>query len=80
LQPNQIRTGYTNFFKQSDAGAYFIDALKQMIADSHEKSEKNPESARDNAQRAAGIREVLNHISSYSAEIKRKSPIERGEQ
>lgn len=78
MSPEQIRTGYKTFFKESDAGAHYLNALNKLIDDKHYDSEKNPESARDNAQRAAGIREAIDLISSYSAEIKRKSPIERG--
>lgn len=78
MLPNHIRTKYKDFFEGSEAGVYFVKALNEMIITIHENSEKHPESARDNAQRAAGVREVLNHIRIYSADIKTKSPVERG--
>lgn len=79
MSPKELRVKYKDFFEGSEAGTYFVAAIKAMLQAEHEKSEKHPESARDNAQRAAGMREVLNHISSFSVEIKRKSSVERGE-
>lgn len=78
MLPKHIRTKYKDFFQGSEAGLYFVTALDEMITALHEKSEKAPESARDNAQRAAGVREVINHIRTFSADIKTKSPVERG--
>lgn len=78
---DQIRSDYRAFFLESAAGQHFMKHLPYLIDLQHEAAEKNPELARDYTQRAKGIREVVNHISSVTVkpksrkENKVKSPI-----
>lgn len=57
-------------FLESAAGDYMVKTLTKMIADEHRKSEKNPASARDNAQYARGIRAALNHFTVIATKSK----------
>jgi hypothetical protein len=77
MKPNEIRTTYTTFFKESDAGEHFTNFINDSIERNHIKAEEDPDNARDYMQRAKGLREVLSHINTNTA--KTKSSIERSE-
>lgn len=62
---------YRKFFFESDDGQEFIHELRRLITTNHEAAEKTPELARDYVQRAKGNREVLDHITSVTTEIKK---------
>lgn len=66
----KLKSAYRNFFIKSEEGKEFMESLKKLIESEHEKAEKNPELARDHAQRAKGIREVLDHITIVCTERK----------
>lgn len=55
---------------ESDAGKELLQSLQVQITAMHQKAENSPELARDFAQRAKGIREALDIISSMIAERK----------
>ena len=62
---------YQNFFVKSEAGKSFIAEVERLIESNHAKSETSPELSRDFAQRAKGNREIIEHIQSVVAEIKK---------
>lgn len=62
---------YHDFFKDSPEGKYFMQHLEAKIAEIHRDSEANPDSARDNAQKACGIREVVLMINVMSTDSKK---------
>jgi len=64
---DEQRRGYQGFFLSSDAGKHFTGKILEMIETNHAKAESEPEMARDYAQRAKGMREVLSHIKSTLA-------------
>ena len=67
---NETRLAYQQFFLKNEQGKNFMSVLNQMITSNHELAEKNPQLARDYAQRAAGQRIILNHILSAVSELK----------
>jgi hypothetical protein len=79
VNPTELRTNYVTFFKESLAGEHFVDFITDAIERNHIKGEEDPANSRDYMQRAKGLREVLDHISSNSVAIKTKSSIERKE-
>lgn len=62
---------YIQFFLKTDEGKDFIKWLEKRVDTNHRKSEKEPELSRDYAQRAAGIREVIEHIQTNTVEVKK---------
>ena len=62
---------YELFFKESASGQDFVAELIRLIAENHQKAEDQPNSARDFAQRAKGVREVLSHIQSVMTPVKK---------
>lgn len=72
MNTEQLRNGYQAFFMKHEAGSHFMAKLYEMIDNDHRKAETDPEHARDLVQRAKGIREVIEHITSLTAE--RKQP------
>lgn len=67
---NKIRQSYQHFFLKDEGGKEFMLTLERLIDSNHEAAEKNPELSRDYAQRAAGMRIILNHILSAVSELK----------
>jgi hypothetical protein len=59
----KLQGAYRNFFIKSEEGRAFVEFIESLINSEHEKAENKPELARDHAQRAKGMREVLNHIN-----------------
>jgi hypothetical protein len=64
---------YRTFFFETVEGQHFMTKLEDMIKSRHEDAEKKPDYARDFTQRALGIRDVKNMISSLTADIKQSS-------
>lgn len=62
---------FSEFFIESPEGIQYLRILKKLITQQHEKAERNPELARDYAQRAKGIREALDMANSLSTEVKK---------
>lgn len=79
MNPTELRTNYVTFFKESLAGEHFTNFITDAIERNHLKAEEDPANSRDFMQRAKGLREVLDHISTNSVVIKTKSSIERME-
>lgn len=75
MNPKTQADAYREFFFKSEAGKEFIKEVNRLITDSHEDAEKNPELARDYVQRAKGNRQLLEHITSVTTEIKKGKPI-----
>lgn len=72
MNTEDLSPAYNAFFEKNEAGKYFVnEILIRKIADYHKQSEKQPESARDLSQRAAGIRDVLEHIQSVQTPVKK---------
>jgi len=74
MTPQEIQNEYTKFFKKSAVGKQFVATLESFIAEHHSRGENAPETARDHAQRAAGIREIVAHINSVSTPRKKETP------
>lgn len=68
MKLEQLRPAYQSFFLKSAEGKAFMAELSRLIADSHEKAEKDADHARDYTQHARGVRQVIEHIQSVSAE------------
>lgn len=64
------RRAYQTFFLKNEAGKAFIASVNDLIEDTHKAAESLPELSRDYVQRAKGMREVLQHINSLTAERK----------
>lgn len=64
---DEKRNAYRVFFGKNEAGKQFIKKLEDLIAANHTDAETHPENARDHAQRAKGIRQVIEHIQSLTA-------------
>ena len=62
------RRAYQSFFLTNDAGKQFMITLSDLINAQHSKAEDTPELSRDYAQRAKGVREVMSHINSLTAD------------
>ena len=72
MNTEDLVSPYNAFFEKNEAGKYFVkEILIRKIADLHKQAEKQPESSRDLSQRAAGIRDVLEHIQSVQTPIKK---------
>jgi uncharacterized protein YaaN involved in tellurite resistance len=71
MNADQLRQAYQAFFVKSEAGRAFMESLSQIIAECHNQAEKAPELSRDLVQRAKGARQVLEHIQSVSADVKK---------
>lgn len=63
-----LKPAYQNFFIKSEEGKAFMAELYRLINDCHEKAEKDANSSRDYTQSARGVRWVIEHIQSVSAE------------
>jgi hypothetical protein len=68
MNPESLRPAYQNFFTKSEEGKAFMAELGRLIDVSHEKAEKDANGSRDYTQQARGIRQVIEHIQSVSAE------------
>ena len=55
-------SAYKNFFVKSEDGKELIEWINNQIQRYHNASEDNPSIARDNSQRAKGMRDILDHI------------------
>lgn len=64
---SQYTAAYQQFF-DSPAGLHFKHNLDVIIDTQHTTAENDPDKSRDYMQRAKGVREVINHINSVSAE------------
>lgn len=64
----ELRRAYQSFFLKNEAGKQFMTSIEKMIESQHAQAENTPELARDYAQRAKGVREVMSHIKSLTAE------------
>ena len=51
-------------FVDSPAGNWYIERLDSSIKHNHNKAEDNPEMSRDYTQRAKGVREALEQLTS----------------
>lgn len=71
MTTDEKRKAYQQFFEKTDAGQEFMKYLSDEIDRNHREGEKDGEIARDKAQKAAGLREVIAHISSLTAERRR---------
>lgn len=71
MQSDEIRNAYQRFFLKSEGGEYFMNEVRRLIADSHQKAEKNADNARDFSQQARGVRLVEEHIQSVMTEVKK---------
>jgi hypothetical protein len=71
MTADQLRRSYQNFFIKDTQGQHFMETLNDLIKSEHEAAESNPELSRDHTQRAKGIRIVIEHITSVSAERKK---------
>lgn len=72
MKHDQLTKQYKAFFEDSEAGKYFVAELNRLISDAHRDAENVPENSRDHAQRAKGVRVVLDHIKSVGVEVKKK--------
>lgn len=70
MTSEEQRRAYQSFFIKAEAGQQFMKHLSELITTQHEKAENEPELSRDYVQRAKGVREVIQHIQSMSAERK----------
>ena len=64
-------------FLASPAGSFYKDKLDLLIADNYSKAEDSPELSRDYVQRAKGIREAKNELTSLAVELRQKEPRKR---
>lgn len=62
---------YHDFFKNTPEGELFMSKLYEKISAYHMESERHPDTARDNAQKACGIREVMLMINAMSTDSKK---------
>lgn len=69
MKLEQLRPAYQNFFLKSEEGKAFMAELSRLIDDSHQKAEKDATNSRDYTQHARGVRKVIEHIQSVSAEV-----------
>lgn len=69
MNRSELLGPYKEFFG-SPAGLYFLEQADDMIQSFHRDSEDHPDNARDNAQKAKGMRELLNHIDSVVVDRK----------
>lgn len=70
---DEKRRAYQAFFLKNEAGKNFMSHLELLIKQDHEAAETSPENARDFVQRAKGVREVIAHIQSLTAERNRRT-------
>jgi RNase P subunit RPR2 len=75
MNPRVRADAYREFFLKSEAGKEFVKEVERLITNNHEEAEKNPELSRDYVQRAKGNRQLLEHITSVTTEIKKGKPI-----
>jgi hypothetical protein len=66
---SKLAAAYKQFF-QSPAGIEFMNFLDVAIETNYTSAENTPELARDYVQRAKGVRTVIEHIQSVTAERK----------
>jgi hypothetical protein len=62
------RRAYQAFFTKAEAGKAFMATLEATIDANHRKAEDDPALAPAYTQRAAGIREIIEHIQVVTAE------------
>ena len=65
---DEKRRAYTAFFMSNEAGKEFMQTLSTIIDTNHTAAENAPELSRDHVQRAKGVREVIAHIQSITAD------------
>ena len=66
-----LKVHYQNFFLKTDEGKAFVAELDRLINDAHQKAEKDADKSRDYTQQAKGVRQVIEHIQSVTADIKK---------
>lgn len=62
------RRRYQAFFQGDEVGKGFMAKLQSLIEANYTRGENDPNLARDYLQRAKGVREVIEHIQSLTAE------------
>jgi len=67
MTTSEIRAGYQSFFLKAEAGKHYVQKLTELIDTNHRKAENEPELSRDYMQRAKGLREALDMITSLTA-------------
>lgn len=65
------KSHYREFFMKSEEGKAFMAELDRLISDAHQKAESNADKSRDYTQQAKGVRQVIEHIQSVTADIKK---------
>lgn len=68
MTTGEKRRAYQAFFQKSEAGVEFLTKLEEMIKENHRLAENQADLSRDYTQRSKGIRDVMAHISSLTAE------------
>lgn len=58
---------FRGFFLKNTHGKDLLAELYELIDSYHRESEKKPETARDNAQKSAGVRDIINKIETTVA-------------
>lgn len=66
-----LRDGYRTFFLKTAEGQAFMSTLEQFIEQLHQLAEKDPDKARDQVQQARGVRQVIEHIQSVTAQTRK---------
>lgn len=70
-----LKVPYQNFFLKTEEGKAFLSELDRLITSLHAKAENTADEARDFTQQAKGVRQVIEHIQSVTAELKKGKPI-----
>lgn len=68
MNPEEQRRAYQSFFQVSEAGKEFLQMLANLLESNHIKAENDPDHSRDFAQRSKGVREIISHIQSVTAD------------
>lgn len=74
-ESKNIQSAYQGFFLKSEGGKFFLAELSRLIDESHDKAEKDANASRDYTQQARGVRQVVEHIQSITAIIKKGQPL-----
>lgn len=72
MNPDEQKRAYQAFFLNNEAGRELYKHLHELIEREHRDAENDPDHARDFVQRAAGVRGIISHIQSVTAEGKPK--------
>lgn len=72
--PKDLAKAYQAFFHESEAGAYFMNQIHNLIDQNHRDAESDADHARDFTQSARGQRQVLSLITS-TATLSKKGDV-----